>query len=130
VNGNYNSGFPFDVAGSIRQKRYALLNAQLSFEPVNIKGLRLSLWGDLTDHDYIQGSFADKRRRFGLVGRSDYLRTERAIPLPISIGSLKAPSAMGGRHAIGQDQFVVEGLSHPKGEVTGLRHLAGDGLRP
>jgi iron complex outermembrane receptor protein len=57
LNGNYNSGFPFDVGGSIRQKKYALINAELSFEPQGIEGLRLSLWGkNLTKHDYIQGT--------------------------------------------------------------------------
>lgn len=64
MNGNYNSGFPFDVAGSIRQKEYALLNAELSLEPAKLNGLPMSLWGrNLTSHDYIQGAlptnFAD-----------------------------------------------------------------------
>jgi len=57
VNGNYNSGFPFDVNGHIQQKKYALLNAEVSFEPTDLQGLRLVIWGkNLTNHDYIQGS--------------------------------------------------------------------------
>jgi iron complex outermembrane receptor protein len=57
LSGNYNSGFPFDVNGHIRQKRYALVNAELSLEPKALPGVRLSLWGkNLSNHDYLQGT--------------------------------------------------------------------------
>jgi iron complex outermembrane recepter protein len=57
VSGTYNSGFPFDVAGHINQKEYALLNGELSFEPAGVPGLRLVIWSrNLTDVDYIAGS--------------------------------------------------------------------------
>lgn len=57
LNGSYNSGFPFDAGGHVRQKKYALVNAELSFSPKGLEGLRLIAWGkNLSDHDYIQGS--------------------------------------------------------------------------
>jgi iron complex outermembrane recepter protein len=59
VSGNYNSGFPFDVNDHIHQDRYALLNAELSFAPSALEGLRLVVWGrNLTNHDYIQSQLA------------------------------------------------------------------------
>jgi iron complex outermembrane receptor protein len=78
VAGNYNSGLNYDVAGIIRQKRYALLDAELSFKPNFLKGLRLVVWGrNLTDKAYIQSvltssfvqgaSYADPRT-FGVRG--------------------------------------------------------------
>jgi iron complex outermembrane receptor protein len=57
VNGNYNSGFPFDVNGHIRQHRYALLNAEVSVSPAALPGVRIVAWGkNLTDHDYLQST--------------------------------------------------------------------------
>lgn len=57
VNGNYNSGFPFDAGGHVRQAKYLLVNAELSFSPKNMEGLRVIAWGkNLSNHDYIQGS--------------------------------------------------------------------------
>ena len=39
----------------MKQKPYALLNAEISFEPSAIQGLRLVLWGrNLTNHNYLQ----------------------------------------------------------------------------
>ena len=60
----YNSGFPFDVGGHIRQKKYVLLSGEISFAPSGIEGLRLVAWGkNLTNRNYIAGSlptsFAD-----------------------------------------------------------------------
>ncbi len=57
VSGNYNSGFPFDPNGHLRQRRYALVNAELSFVPASVPGLRVALYGkNLSDHDYIQST--------------------------------------------------------------------------
>jgi iron complex outermembrane receptor protein len=57
IGGNYNSGFPFDVNGHIRNTKYFLLNSELSFSPAGAPGIRLVVWGkNLTNHDYIQGS--------------------------------------------------------------------------
>jgi iron complex outermembrane receptor protein len=57
VNGNYNSGFPFDAGGHIRQKEYMLVNAELSYSPKGMEGLRVVAWGkNLSNHDYLQGS--------------------------------------------------------------------------
>ena len=57
VSGNYNSGYPFDPNGHLRQRRYALVNAELSFVPASMPGLRVALWGkNLTDHDYLQST--------------------------------------------------------------------------
>jgi iron complex outermembrane receptor protein len=54
-NGNYDAGFFFDPNNRIKQKAYALLNAEVSFEPNFLKGLRLVLWGkNLTNHNYLQ----------------------------------------------------------------------------
>ncbi|TVV76258.1 TonB-dependent receptor [Sphingomonas solaris] len=54
VNGTYNSGISYDAAGTVRQRRYALLDAELSFAPESIKGLRLVAWGkNLTNRDYL-----------------------------------------------------------------------------
>jgi iron complex outermembrane receptor protein len=53
----YNSGFPFDVGGHIKQKEYILLNGEISFAPSGVEGLRLVLWGkNLTDKNYLAGS--------------------------------------------------------------------------
>ena len=53
----YNSGFPFDVGGHIRQKKYVLLSGEISFAPSGIEGLRLVAWGkNLTNRNYIAGS--------------------------------------------------------------------------
>jgi iron complex outermembrane receptor protein len=80
VNGNYNSAFYFDPNNRVKQHPYALLNAELSFAPSALPGLRLILWGkNLTDHDYLQSvletPFADAvswspPRTFG--GRIEY----------------------------------------------------------
>jgi len=64
LNGNYDAGYFFDPNNRIKQKPYALLNAELSFEPNFMKGLRLVLWGrNLTNHNYLQSvletNFAD-----------------------------------------------------------------------
>jgi iron complex outermembrane receptor protein len=64
VGGNYNSGFPFDPNGHIRNTKYMLVNMELSVSPAATPGMRFVVWGkNLTDHDYIQGSlptaFAD-----------------------------------------------------------------------
>lgn len=70
--GNYSSGIYYDPLNRVHQKAYALLDAELSFSPANIRGLRLSIYGkNLTDHDYLQsvlqsqladqGSYADPR---------------------------------------------------------------------
>ncbi len=57
LSGNYNSGFPFDVNGHFRQKKYLLLNAEMSLELKAVSGLRLSVWGsNLTNHDYLQST--------------------------------------------------------------------------
>ena len=72
VAGNYNSGIKYDVAGIIRQREYALLDAELSYAPDGLNGVRLVLWGkNLTNKAYLQsvltsqfvngGSFADPR---------------------------------------------------------------------
>ena len=78
VAGNYNSGLKYDVEGIIRQKAYALLDAQLSFKPDFLKGLRIVVWGkNLTNKAYFQSvlsstfvqgaSYADPRT-FGVRG--------------------------------------------------------------
>ena len=55
VAGNYNSGINYDAAGIIRQRRYALLDGELSFAPEGLEGVRLVLWGrNLTNKAYIQ----------------------------------------------------------------------------
>ena len=64
VSANYDGGFFFDANNRIKQKPYALLNAELSFEPAGVQGLRLVLWGkNLTNHNYLQSvletNFAD-----------------------------------------------------------------------
>ena len=57
LNGSYNSGFPFDSGGHIRQHKYALVNAEVSFSPKALPGLRIVGWGkNLSDHDYLQGT--------------------------------------------------------------------------
>ncbi|PXA82866.1 hypothetical protein DMC47_45230 [Nostoc sp. 3335mG] len=82
VAGNYNSGLKYDVAGIIAQKRYALLDAELSFKPDFLKGLRIVVWGkNLTDKAYIQSvltsqfvqgaSYADPRT-FGVRGEFSF----------------------------------------------------------
>jgi iron complex outermembrane recepter protein len=82
VAGNYNSGLKYDVAGIIAQKRYALLDAELSFKPDFLKGLRVVVWGkNLTDKRYIQSvltsgfvqgaSYADPRT-FGVRGEFSF----------------------------------------------------------
>ena len=59
LNGNYNSGFPFDVNGHIRQHRYALVNAEASFSPEALSGMRVVLWGkNLSNHNYLQSQLA------------------------------------------------------------------------
>jgi iron complex outermembrane recepter protein len=60
----YNSGYPLEVSGSIRQRPYATLDAELSFAPVAVKNLRLVAWGkNLTDRAYLasllQSNFSD-----------------------------------------------------------------------
>ncbi len=53
--GNYDAGYFFDPNNRVKQKPYALLNAEVSFAPNAIKGLRIVLWGkNLTNHNYIQ----------------------------------------------------------------------------
>ncbi|MDO6414550.1 TonB-dependent receptor [Sphingomonas sp. BIUV-7] len=72
VGGNYNSGISYDAANTVRQGRYALLDAELSFSPSAIKGLRLVAWGkNLTNRNYLSsvlesqfvlgGSYGDPR---------------------------------------------------------------------
>jgi iron complex outermembrane receptor protein len=72
VSSSYNSGMTFDVGNRVRQDKYALLDAELSFAPAALPGLRIVAWGkNLTDHDYLQsvlesqlgdgGSYADPR---------------------------------------------------------------------
>lgn len=72
VSPSYNSGMTFDVGNRVRQGEYALLDAELSFEPSALQGLRIVAWGkNLTDHDYLQsvlqtelgdgGSYGDPR---------------------------------------------------------------------
>jgi iron complex outermembrane receptor protein len=60
----YNAGFKWDVNGRIREGAYANVDAELSFKPAAINGLRLVLWGrNLTDRDIKQSvlstAFAD-----------------------------------------------------------------------
>ena len=64
VSGNYDAGYFFDPNNRIKQKPYALLNAEMSFAPAGVRGLRLVLWGkNLTNHNYLQSvletNFAD-----------------------------------------------------------------------
>jgi iron complex outermembrane receptor protein len=55
LNGNYDAGYFFDPNNRIKQKPYALLNAELSFAPNFVRGMRVVLWGkNLTNHDYLQ----------------------------------------------------------------------------
>ena len=57
VGANYNSGYSFDPIGVIRQKAYALVDAQLFFAPARFPGTRVVLWGEnLTNHPVIQGA--------------------------------------------------------------------------
>jgi iron complex outermembrane recepter protein len=60
----YNSGFAMEVGNRIRQNSFATLDAELSFEPASMKGLRLVVWGkNMTDKAYLasllQTDFAD-----------------------------------------------------------------------
>jgi iron complex outermembrane receptor protein len=78
--GYYNSGYPFDLANFVRQESYATMDAELSFSPSALRGLRLVLWGkNLTDATYLnsllQSSFGDAvaysdPRTFGI--RAEY----------------------------------------------------------
>jgi iron complex outermembrane recepter protein len=72
INGTYNSGISYDAAGTVKQGAYALLDAQVSFSPDALKGLRFVAWGkNLTNHNYLSsvlesqfvlgGSYADPR---------------------------------------------------------------------
>lgn len=72
ISPSYNSGMSFDAGNRVRQGKYALLDAELSFEPAAVPGLRAVLWGkNLTDYDYLQsvlesqlgdgGSYAEPR---------------------------------------------------------------------
>ena len=54
ANGTYNSGISYDAAGTVKQGKYALLDAELSFAPSAVKGLRIVGWGkNLTNHAYL-----------------------------------------------------------------------------
>ena len=55
VSGNYDGGFFYDANNRVKQQPYVLLNAEVSFAPTSVPGLRLVLWGrNLTDHAYLQ----------------------------------------------------------------------------
>jgi iron complex outermembrane receptor protein len=69
---SYSSGIYFDPINRVRQPRYALVDAELSFAPQAFDGMRLVLWGkNLTNKAYLQSvlestisdtaSFADPR---------------------------------------------------------------------
>lgn len=54
VGANYSSGIYFDPNNRIGQKAYTLLDAELSFQPSALKGLRVSVWGkNLTNVTYL-----------------------------------------------------------------------------
>lgn len=72
VASTYNSGVYYNTANTVKQKRYALLDGELSYSPSGVEGLRLVLWGkNLTDKEYLTsaltlgyvlaGSYADPR---------------------------------------------------------------------
>lgn len=74
----YNSGMQYDVNDLVRQSKYATINAELSFAPKGLDGVRFVLWGkNLTDKDYLNsvlesqfvlgGSYADPRTYGGRV---------------------------------------------------------------
>lgn len=47
----YNSGFGLELSNRIRQEAYATVDAELSFAPAGMDGLRFVIWGkNLTDH--------------------------------------------------------------------------------
>ncbi len=55
VGGSYSSGIYFDPLNRVHQKPYALLDAELSFAPSAVPGLRVVLWGkNLTNKAYLQ----------------------------------------------------------------------------
>jgi iron complex outermembrane receptor protein len=46
----YNSGFGMELSNRIRQEKYASIDAELSFAPSGLEGIRFALWGkNLTD---------------------------------------------------------------------------------
>jgi hypothetical protein len=54
VSGNYDGGSFYDANNRVKQQPYVLLNAEVSFAPTSVPGLRLVLWGkNLTDHAYL-----------------------------------------------------------------------------
>ena len=60
----HNSGYSLEASGRVRQGSFDTVDAELSFEPRGIEGLRFSVWGrNLTDRNYLQSSlitvFAD-----------------------------------------------------------------------
>lgn len=55
VGGNYNSGMYFDPNNRIRQSGYVLLDGEISIQPTDLPGARLSIWGkNLTNKTYLQ----------------------------------------------------------------------------
>jgi iron complex outermembrane receptor protein len=55
VDASYNSGVYLDPLNRVHQKPYVLVDAELSFAPARIPGLRLVLWGkNLTNKAYLQ----------------------------------------------------------------------------
>jgi iron complex outermembrane receptor protein len=63
---HYNSGYNYDVSGSLRQPKYATLDSEISFSPKGLPGSRFVLWGrNLTDKNYYTGFFSSA---FGFGG--------------------------------------------------------------
>jgi len=51
---HYNSGFKYDPAGYVRQKRYATVDMEVGYSPDGIKGLRIAGWvRNLTNSYYL-----------------------------------------------------------------------------
>lgn len=80
VGAYYNSGFALEVSNRIHQPKFATVDADLSFSPDSLKGVRLVVWGkNLSDKAYLssllQTNFADgvsyaEPRTFGV--RAEY----------------------------------------------------------
>lgn len=74
----YNSGYSFEASGRIRQSAYATADAELSFAPNALPGVRMVVWGkNLSNKAYLaallQSNFADggsyaEPRTFGIRG--------------------------------------------------------------
>ena len=63
----HNSGSNFDVSGVLRQDNYTTVDAELSFEPKGIAGLRMVVWGKNIGNETYLASFLDSQLANGVT---------------------------------------------------------------